>query len=66
MDMVKILSHIEGDAVEHFARGVINEFEFYVLELTAHKFACSEVNHIASAEYWFVVSGTEWVETAHI
>ena len=63
VDVVEVSGKIERYAVEHFARGVVDELEFDMLELFAYKFACAEVGDIACAEHRLLVARPEWVET---
>ena len=58
----ELVSHIERYAVEYLAGGIVDQFQFYMFQLFADKFACSEVHYSASAEQRFGIPGAEWIE----
>lgn len=62
MDIIEVSGGIECYAVEHLAGGVVDEFEFYVFELSAYELARAEIQYVSCAEHRFLVSRSERIE----
>ena len=60
--VLEVGGHVECDAVDDAAGGVVDELELNVLEVAAHELACAEVLHASGAEGWLAVARAEGVE----
>lgn len=62
VDVVEILTFVEGYAVKHFSGCVVDKFKFDMLQMAPNEFACAEVHYTPGTEYRLLVSGAEWIE----
>ena len=60
----EMLGHVEGNAIENFARRVINEFKLYVLLVLSHEFTCTEIHYTSCPEHRLGISGAVRIEFA--
>ncbi len=64
MDMREMLCHIERYTVEYLAGSIVHKFKLYMLEITTHELACTEILHRTRAEHRLLVARTERIESA--
>ena len=60
--MVEIAAEVEGNAIEHLARSVVDQFEFDVFQMFANQFAGAVIYYAACAEYRFRIARSESIE----
>ena len=62
MNMVEVGCHVESYTIDHTAGSVVDQFEFYMLQIAAYEFARAEVFDTSGAECGLAVAGTEGIE----
>ena len=63
VDMLKVLSHIECNTVEHLSGCIVHKLKLDVLEIFTHELTSAEVHHPAGAEHRLLIARSEGVKS---